>query len=846
MRTECLADMSAVLGRKVSKEEGDQIVKNIRQAMARLSRENPDWGAMTHDQRVRMAADEVSRIAVDQAIRRKENLIKQINKQNEALQVMERHDTEEDLHAFKSVGRQMKDIDVNAKGIANDYLTKILNGEGLGALRSKYFGFVEDKQDILDFVREAFGQYTGNERAVAAWKVWSDWAGKLRQRAVDAGAEIGKLDYGYIPQLHDAWKMVKANKILKLKGVKPKQAWVNFIFDKLDRNRYVDDNGDILNDADYREMLEGVYQTIISGDSRDSNIYKIAEKRPETMARRKKYSSRALHFKSPEAWVEYQSKFGQGSLSTALINHIQRMASDISLMEHWGPQPTATFEMLKYTAEKVRDNAVMRMHEEGTYSWSKARQYDDSMGVWVGVDQVFDVLTGKAYHVNLNNHRFASFMQAWRNLEVAGKLGKAFVTSFSDIPTYFVAARFNHIPFMEALKMLPKAYGSQWKQYAAQMGLMADSMISDYNRWAGDNLGDNWSSKLASATLRASFLTAFTDSTRRAFSLCMSVSLGRLTKTNWEALSEFDRARLVNGGITKAEWELFQRVELDKTNGLEFLNPQKIRDVEGFDEAFKEQAVGKLVGYIVSESEMASLEPDIITRASTTRGLQKGTVGGEISRALFLFKSFPIAMMRQHNERSLFLQRHGNGKADRFKYLASIVVGTTMMGAFSLQVQNILNGKDMQDSSSPQFWLNALTKGGGLGFLGDFIANLLSENARYGAWSLVSFLGPQASTVLEGVDTVTKVVGASLYDKETQPLASAFRIAKSHMPFINLWYTQTVLDRYIMNEIQEYLSPGYLARMERRTYNSWGQGYWWGLRDTTPRRAPQMADQPDY
>ena len=110
-----------------------------------------------------------------------------------------------------------------------------------------------------------------------------------------------------------------------------------------------------------------------------------------------------------------------------------------------------------------------------------------------------------------------------------------------------------------------------------------------------------------------------------------------------------------------------------------------------------------------------------------------------------------------------------------------------------------------------------------MGFLGDFIANQVSENARYGAWSTVSFLGPQASTALEVMDTFTKATGNVLYDKETKPLASTVRLIRSHMPFVNMWYTSTAIDRYVMNDLQEYLSPGYLARMERRTYRSWGR-----------------------
>ena len=259
----------------------------------------------------------------------------------------------------------------------------------------------------------------------------------------------------------------------------------------------------------------------------------------------------------------------------------------------------------------------------------------------------------------------------------------------------------------------------------------------------------------------------------------------------------------------------------------------------------KQQAESKLIGFIVRESEMASMEPDLIIRASTTRGRQKGTGEGELARAFFLFRSFPLSMMKNHFERAQFLSRHGD-KGDRLKYLASIVVGTTLFGALSLQVQNLLNGKDLQDTTSREFWLNAFTKGGGLGFLGDFIANQLSENARQGPWSWTQFFGVQWGTFTDVVDWTAKVRGSALYDKETKPAAAALSIIRSHMPFINLWYTSTAIDRYVMNDIQEYLSPGYLARMERRTYRSWGQGYWWGLRDTAPRRAPRMADQPDF
>ena len=855
MRQECLDTVSQVMGRRFTNEEGDALVERIQAAMTELRRADPNFSSKSFDDQVAQAANVLALESTQRAARRKEVYLLQAVKQNQALTKMDRLAKEEDTHAYKAVGRMMADIDHKAKGIANDYLSDML--DTINGIGSKWFGMIEDPKDVYDFVCEAFGQNSGNERAKQAWAAWQKTAESLRLRANANGADIGKLDYGYIPQSHDGWKLTKAHRILKTKGRSAKDAWIDFISPLLDRSQYVDEYGHPMSDDRYREMLGRVYDTIITNGSTEDDIFRIAQNRPETLAQRQRFPHRKLHFKSPEAWIEYESKFAKGSLSSTLIQHVQKMASTIAIMEDWGPEPQATFDLLKFTADQVANNAIKQMQEANTATGVRGRissmrnaftrnfQYKDSQGVFVNLDQIWSVLTGEAYRVETNNRPLADFMQGWRNLEVAGKLGKAFITSFSDIPTYFIATGFNRMGYLDGLKFLGRAYGRDWKEFAARTGIMAESMISDFNRWAGDNLGENWTGKVANATLRASFLTGFTDATRRAFSLNMMASMGKLINTDWNALNTFDRARLENADITMSDWQIYQAAGVDTFKGVSFLNPKSIRELSGFDELAKQQAESKLIAFVVQESERASLEPDLITRASTTRGRQKGTAEGELARALFLFKSFPIAMMRQHYQRAQFLGRYGD-RGDRLKYAASLIVGTTVMGAISLQVQNLLNGKDLQDTSSREFWLNAFTKGGGLGFLGDFIANQVSENARYGAYSTVQFLGPQASTALEALDTLTKATGNALYDKETRPLASTVRLIRSHMPFVNMWYTSTAIDRYVMNDIQEYLSPGYLARMERRTYRSWGQGYWWGPRDNTPRRAPRMADQPDF
>ncbi len=69
----------------------------------------------------------------------------------------------------------------------------------------------------------------------------------------------------------------------------------------------------------------------------------------------------------------------------------------------------------------------------------------------------------------------------------------------------------------------------------------------------------------------------------------------------------------------------------------------------------------------------------------------------------------------------------------------------------SQQISDLISGKNPREAfgeKAPQFWLNALLKGGGLGLYGDF---LLSDHTRYGSGALASMLGPVAGLVDDAI-----------------------------------------------------------------------------------------------
>lgn len=821
MRAECREKVSQILGRPISEKEGKEIVKKIGYAMKKRMLEDDNFRNLSKNDQAYLVAKDLAANVKQQAKERAEANLKSVIKQNQILN-KKKALAEQDIHAFAQDARILTDAEYDKRAVFNESMTGL--SDMLNSIESNYFGLIENAEHAQNFLKAAFGETT-TVRAQKGWEAFKKTSDKLFERARRAGLISGYIE-NYIPQNHDVWRLVEAGE----------QKWVDDMVGLVDRERYLRDDGRVMTDAELREVLTAAYKNLITDGNPESSYDMIVQQRTpgKGFGGIRHYESRVLHFKNAEAWAKYHSEYGRGSLSGMLIGHIQKLSSDVATLEALGPNPEATYNFMKDISQAEADNAAPRTGLIGSLA------YSSKVGLWrVDIDDVWKNFTGEANRVgnSLAAYKGAQTMQGWRNLEVAGKLGKAFITSFSDFSTLIITSRFNRMNTLDTLAFVYKSFGSDWKDYANRIGLIADSLSSDFNRWSGDNLGYGWTSRVANATLKASLLTAWTDSVRRAFSLNMMASFGKLIKKSWKELDEYDRARLENGGITEADFEVIRSVGTETYKGVEFLNAKSLREAN-------EQVSTRLLSFIIKESEMASLNPDLVTRAEMNRGAQRGTLSGEFSRSFYLFKSFPTAMMEKSWRRAKWLNQV-QGKPQQLQYLANVMIWSTVMGAVSLQTQNLLNGKDFRDMETKQFWFDAFTKGGGAGFLGDFVANMLSENPRYGAWGAAQLLGPVIGTGLETSDFIAKTIGNGLYDKENQAGTAALKLLRSHAPFVNMWYTSAALDRVLFNQLNEIMSPGYISRMESRNNNMYGQGYWWNNRDVGGMRSPRFSNEPN-
>lgn len=452
-----------------------------------------------------------------------------------------------------------------------------------------------------------------------------------------------------------------------------------------------------------------------------------------------------------------------------------------------------------------------------------------------------------------------------RNLEVVGKLQSTFINSLPDVVSYFVTSRLNKTPLLRATANLCKAWGSESKDIAKRAGLMADALASNLDRFGQNNVGQGWTGMLANTMMKLSLLDQWTNGVRQASMINMMGTMALVRQWDWNGLEPFQKRQLERLGVTERDWRLWQAAKPYKAqNGASVLTRQDIREVDldklngidpdglspdvanPFTQRDVDHAVSTYVAFLRDESGLASLAPDLRTRALSNIAGERGTFGGEVVRSLLLFKSFPIGFVLRHLERMSDLSQM-RGKASSVKYAASIVVGSTVAAAISVQLKQLIAGRDVQDMTDDDFWWQALSTGGGLSFISDLIIAGVDGQNAYGSQNFLKFLGPVVGTVLDTFDVIAALGSSGIYsdDKETKVGAKALRLARGHMPFVNLWYTKAVFDRAIYNDLMEFCSPGYTARMEAWGLKNTGQEYWWAPTKLQPTRMPKMATNPD-
>lgn len=839
MKPQCIDAVNQAVGRTLTDAEikgiEERIVRHMRQNAAR----DPQAAlAMTAEQRfteaAKSAADEFH---VEQA--------KKV--QRVALQVLANAKIEQHLAqfggdkmdglarvvAFHADGRgNFLSIESQAKAIERDALRQMIGT--MEATNPKFFGLFENRDGVRALVKELFGEASGVKEAKEGAAQFKAVAEALRQRFNRGGGEIGQLEDWGMPHHHSQMNVAKAGR----------EQWIADILPKLDRKRYVGPDGATMTDQELNVFLTHAWETIATG-----GVNKIEPGRQSGngMRANRGNESRQIHFNGADAFLEYQQKYGERTTYEMLIGHISGVAKDIALVETLGPNPDHAFRMF-------RDAAVKEATLADPVSAGKVQKQA------VGLENLYNMTAGKTLPVA--SEWLAKSFDTLRSWLTASRLGSAVISSLADEATMYVTAHVNNLPemriFANELAALNPANRME-ERLALRAGLAMNTMISSLNRFGQEGLGASFSSKLASTVLRASGLNALTDARRRAFGVTMMSSLGQITRDvdSLARLDSGDHRILLSKGITDTDFAVWRKAQLEDWGGGNhtMLTPESIYRIP--DEALagladdlfptmpldartlKERAATRLLGVVLEETDVAVIEPGVKDRAIMLANLQRGTWKGELSRSFFLFKSFPIAMIERHWNRGMSMDTAG-GKA---AYIASLVAATTLLGAASLQINEVLSGRDPRnlnpaEKGGVRNWMQAMLKGGSLGIYGDF---LFSEATQHGQSPVAALMGPMIGLGESMFNLTQGNIVQALQGKDTHAGAELVKFLKSNLPGANLWYAKAALDHMIFHRLQEYFSPGYLSTMRARAQREFGQRYWWEPGEVTPDRAPNPA-----
>jgi hypothetical protein len=649
----CVARIRAAAGREINDDEIADIVEQVQKAASRLRR-GENANVQTHagdtiDTLATKIAEEAARAHVHAAERHERNttlqtqaLALRLTEINAAADAgLSRLDALSRLIANRADGRMnAESIEQRALGVESALKRNL--GATWDALGSDYLGFLQNTDKIRLLIRELRGENTGDAKARNAAASWKFTADAARRMFNDAGGDVGQLENWGFPQHHSQEKVAAAGR----------QPWINAVLPSLDRAKYIDDFGRAWDDARLSEFLSHAWDTIATNGY--ANV-EPGRSMGRGMVGNRHAEERQIHFNSADAYMNYWAHFGEKTFPQILEGHIAVLARDIALTERFGPNPDVTYRTL-------RDVALRGEAMAGPTGLHTAER--DA----VRADNLWSIASGRT--TPIANRAIAGAFDVLRSLNVAAKLGSAFWASFyGDKVMLETMSHLNGLPAMQRwyneMRLLTPAKLEERNELRRQ-GLMLEYTRTAISRF-GEELGSSGiAGKLANAVMRVSGMNAINEFRRGAFGLSLMDALGRSVES--KAFHEVDPTEmhlLTSYGINERDWSIWKLAKLeDYGHGNDrMLTPDTIArisdeelraagviaQVDGPVEAARarQDAVVKLLGAINSESRVAIVEPGWRERAQLYAGLERGTMKGEVIRAFWQFKSFPIAQLER-------------------------------------------------------------------------------------------------------------------------------------------------------------------------------------------------------
>ena len=697
------------------------------------------------------------------------------------------------------------------RGIAVEAVAHSLAERFLEQTRPKWAGLNRGKARLESVIRSAFGEQT-DEASEAAWGAADTAMNYLRERFNRAGGQIKfRKDHGP-PQMTDMRAVAR---------VTPDE-YTDFLLPRLAPEKmYHPETGKLgLNPEELRHWVAQLHEKLRTNGWAGTTPGFTRKRRALANAH---MDARWLVFKDADSYFSYQQRFGTPDIYDAITSHMQNMSREIGLMEILGPDPDAMVVYLKQSAEK-------QVALEGLDAARLEKQFHT-------FDTIQAEQTGAALTPVGGREGWANVAGAGRNLLVSAILGGSAITSLSDLQTRAIARTMAGMPnFGKSLRDLMRLFvprSTADKRFAVRQMLMAESATSmalAQHRYLGETVGPMWSRVFADVTLRVSGLTPLTEAGRHLFGLDLQAHFADYVGRAFTDLPTMTQAMLQRYGIDAAQWARLTPDDLIDHGGTRFLDMRKFYET-------KEDLAIKFHELMIAEREFASPVKQPRARSMWRFG-KSGTFLGEVSNSMAMLKTFPTSMFMLHVMRTFFSDMPTRYRA---AVASQLMIGMTLFGALATQMHEITKGRDPRRMDDPFFWVESMTRGGGLGIAGDF---LFSDASQYGSSPWDELGGPLTGLVGDAYDLTLGNVWEAAHGEEPRVGKDVAHFLRRYTPGSSIWYLRLALERKVFDELARRLDPEAQRQFQRQIRarrREKGQRYWWAPGRPEPSRAPDLS-----
>lgn len=696
----------------------------------------------------------------------------------------------------------------------------------LATFRARGLGWHSNVNTLHDVVRELWGTNTGNSAAKEMAEAWSKVGEMARQMYNEAGGAIPKLESWRLPQSHNMIAVMKAGQ----------ETWVKFVTPLLDNTKMINERtGKAFTPQELDLALKEVFRTI--GEDGYNKMKPTGALYTGHRSLAKRYMDhRFLQFKTADDWMKYQESFGNPDTFASMNQYLHRMSHDIAMMQVLGPNPHATMNFIRQSVMKDAQELKVKLQDQNIVT--KAENNLNEM------DELFELYNGSSYASA--DHWVPRTLQGTRNIVNSAFLGSTAITSLTDLGFQKHTATQLGIAFGPLFKRvfsnLNPLNVEERGKLALRAGLIAESWIGlaqTQARFAGEMTGPQITQRLSDIVMRGSGLTAWTQAGRHAFGMELMGNMSDLVGKSFDNLDPKMQKALTRYGFDSTSWDLIRKADLYNYKGATFLRPEEIRLATHMPKDQAQELALRFLDMVNTEVDYAVPTVGLRAKATLTGGTKPGTVPGEIVRSFSMFKNFSVQVAYTHLWKSLSEAT----LAKKAGSLADLAIATTAMAALSMQLKEIVNGRDPKPMDTPEFWGASFLLGGGMGIWGDF---LFSNVNRYGGGLEDTIAGPVINMANSIKNLTYGNVQQLIQGEDTNFAGESLRMLETYMPGKTLWYMKLLWQRMLFERLHLYIDPKYqqrLNRMQTKYLKETGQHYWWKPGQETPDRAPEISSE---